>query len=79
MILYAPNLATPDVDSIDPKRLWKLPRCGNGGKQNAFSTVSTALGKLAKERRVFHSSHSRCGWTIEQKEIKTKTFLMPYS
>jgi hypothetical protein len=26
-----------------------------------FSTLSTALGKLGKPRRVSHSSHSLCG------------------
>jgi hypothetical protein len=29
-----------------------------------FSTLPTALGKLGKPRRVFHSSHSLGGWRV---------------
>jgi hypothetical protein len=33
-----------------------------------FSTVPTALGKLGKKSRVFHSSHSLYGWiSIDEK------------
>jgi hypothetical protein len=35
-----------------------------------FSTVTPALGKLAKERRVFHSSHSPWDWFNYQRRNK---------
>ena len=56
-------------------RLWKLSRYGNGGKQTAFSTVTTALGKLAKERRVFHSFHSPYDYPLGIENSKRETKL----
>jgi len=40
-----------------------------------FSTVTTALGKLAKERRVFHSFHSPYDYTHWNKKQQERNQL----
>lgn len=51
--------------------LWKLPRYGNRGKQNAFSTVPSALGKLAKERGEFPTVTTALRLDPEQSQRQT--------
>jgi hypothetical protein len=52
---------------METAALWK-PR----KNKVRFPSVPTALGKLAQERRVFHSYHSPYDWMYLKQTIKTQ-------